>query len=63
MDGTSLIRVLMRINPSIKIVGASGYSSDASADGFLQAGGKHLLTKPYTAETLLKTIHETLEAT
>jgi CheY-like chemotaxis protein len=63
MDGTSLIRVLMRINPSIKIVRASGYCSDASADGFLQAGGKHLLTKPYTAETLLKTMREILEET
>jgi PAS domain S-box-containing protein len=61
MDGASLIRVLLRINPAIKILGASGLSRNGSGNRFPEAGVKHFLTKPYTAEALLKTIHGLLE--
>jgi PAS domain S-box-containing protein len=61
MDGTNLIRALLRINPAIKVVRASGLSATASENKFMQAGLKHFLTKPYTAATLLKTIRAALE--
>jgi PAS domain S-box-containing protein len=61
MDGLNLIRVLTRINPAIKIVAASGLAKNGS--GSREPGGniKHFLTKPYTAETLLKTIRAILD--
>jgi PAS domain S-box-containing protein len=61
MDGTSLVRVLLRINPAIKIVRASGLSLNGSEVRFAEAGVNHFLTKPYTAETLLKTIRAVLD--
>jgi signal transduction histidine kinase/ActR/RegA family two-component response regulator len=61
MGGPSLVSVLLRINPAIKIVRSSGLSSYGGANSFAEAGVKHFLTKPYTAETLLKTIRAALE--
>jgi PAS domain S-box-containing protein len=61
MDGTSLIRVLLRINPAIKIVMASGLSSNGSKSRFPEGEIRHFLTKPYTAETLLQTLRAILE--
>jgi YesN/AraC family two-component response regulator len=53
--------VLLRINPAIKIVTASGFASNFTGNGFTDIGVKHFLTKPYTAETLLKTMRAILE--
>jgi CheY-like chemotaxis protein len=59
MDGTSLIRVLLRINPAIKIVTSSGLTSTLS--GISISEFKYCLIKPYTAETLLNTMRAILE--
>jgi PAS domain S-box-containing protein len=61
MGGTSLVSVLLRINPAVKIVRSSGLSSYGEESRLSEAGVKHFLTKPYTAETLLKTIRGVLE--
>ena len=55
MDGSSLIEVLLRIDPAIKIVRTSGFYPNVAGNSLPEAGVKHFLTKPYTAETLLKT--------
>jgi CheY-like chemotaxis protein len=61
MDGTSLIRILLRINPAIKIVRSSGLSADSNGNKFPELGCKHFLTKPYTAENLVKTMRAILD--
>jgi CheY-like chemotaxis protein len=61
MGGTSLVSVLLRINPAIKIVRSSGLSSYGGGNTLSEAGVKHFLTKPYTAETLIKTIRAVLD--
>jgi PAS domain S-box-containing protein len=61
MDGTNLIRVLLRINPLVKIVTACGLSSNDSGNISAEVEVKHRLTKPYTAETLLRTMRAVLE--
>jgi PAS domain S-box-containing protein len=61
MGGTSLVSVLLRINPAVKIVTSSGLSSYGGGKNVSEAGVKHFLTKPYTAETLIKTIRAALE--
>ena len=56
MDGATLIRALQRLNPKPKIISASGLTSghktEIHADAFM--------TKPFTAEELLKTLAEIL---
>jgi CheY-like chemotaxis protein len=61
MDGLNVIRVLTRINPEIKIVAASGLTGNGGGTPGPGANTKHFLTKPYTAETLLKTMRTILD--
>jgi PAS domain S-box-containing protein len=61
MGGPSLVSVLLRINPAIRIIRSSGLSSDGDGKRSSEAEVKHFLTKPYTAETLIKTIRAVLD--
>jgi PAS domain S-box-containing protein len=60
MDGTATIQELVRLNPQVRIVGASGLATDAQAAGPAAARVIHFLPKPYTAETLLTAIRAAL---
>ncbi|CAG0959781.1 MAG: PAS domain S-box protein [Candidatus Methanoperedens sp.] len=59
MDGQASIRVIRRINPEVKIIAVSGLTEK---DRLLKVAdlANAFLPKPYTAEKLLKTIHEVL---
>ena len=62
MDGATTIRSMQKINPQVKIIAVSGLASNdkvVEAAGF---GPKAFLSKPYTAQELLKTINEVLSA-
>jgi len=61
MDGPATIRALMRLNPAVKIIAASGLNADGSVTKVTGAGIKHFLTKPYTAGTLLKVMRAILD--
>ena len=60
MDGASVIRALTKLNPAIKIIAVSGLQDNRSAAKASRANIKHFLTKPHTAEILLKTIRTVL---
>ena len=61
LDGPATIRALMKINPAVKIIGASGLHANGSLAKASGAGVKHFLTKPYTAGTLLRVIRTILD--
>lgn len=61
LDGAATIHALTRINPAVKIVAASGLNSNGNQAKAQSSGVKHFLTKPYTAETLLRTIRSVLD--
>jgi PAS domain S-box-containing protein len=56
MDGRATIYALLKINPKAKIIAMSGLDEADSAAKTSTAGVKHFISKPYTAETLLKTL-------
>ncbi|MEN3942589.1 PAS domain S-box protein [Prosthecobacter sp. SYSU 5D2] len=60
MDGPTMIPVLMRINPEVRIIAASGLNANGMVAKAANAGVKHFIPKPYTAETLLKTLKAVL---
>jgi PAS domain S-box-containing protein len=60
MDGPATIQVLMRMNPQICIVAASGMSANGMEEKATSAGVKNFIPKPYTAETLLQTLDAVL---
>ena len=61
MEGAAAIQVLLRINPAVRIVAASGLDSGDPVANASVPGVKHFLLKPYTAATLLKTMREVID--
>lgn len=59
MDGPSTIRALLRMDPNVRIIAATGLST-VKNDSSLQ-GVKLFLNKPYTAERLLKALGQVLK--
>jgi len=59
LDGPATIRVLMKMNPAVKVIAASGLKSD-SAIQKANPEIKYFIEKPYTAGTLLKTLRDIL---
>lgn len=53
MDGTATVKALRKISPSVKIIAASGLETSIE--------DAHHLAKPFTAEALLRTLHEILQ--
>ena len=61
MDGGALIRILTRINPSIRIIATSGLSANNTGSKILGATIRHFLTKPFPADVLLRTVRAILD--
>ncbi|HTJ78116.1 MAG TPA: PAS domain S-box protein [Rariglobus sp.] len=62
MDGPATINALMRINPQVLIIAASGLNANGGVAKVAGAGVKHFLPKPYTAEILLTALHNILHS-
>jgi len=60
MDGPTTIRTLQKINPLVKIIAVSGLASSDKVSLAMSAGVKAFLSKPYTAQELLKTLNGVL---
>lgn len=60
MDGPATIKVLRNMNPALKIVAASGISTNDAVTKATGLGVRHFVSKPYTAESLLRVLHECL---
>ena len=61
LDGPATIQVLLRINPAVRIIAASGIDSGENVVKATSAGVKDFLLKPYTADTLLTLVREVLD--
>jgi PAS domain S-box-containing protein len=61
MDGVATIHVLGCINPSVKIIAASGLELTENIAKASSAGVHDFLQKPYTAETLVRRVREVLD--
>jgi PAS domain S-box-containing protein len=62
MDGPATIRALQKMNPKVRIIAASGLTAGHKPGEAALEGVKLFLTKPYTAERLLKAIAEVLKS-
>jgi CheY-like chemotaxis protein len=60
MDGPATIQVLTKINPQALIIAASGMSTSEQAERATGGAVKHFLAKPYTAESMLRTVASVL---
>ena len=60
MDGAATIRALRRLDPSVRIVASSGLVARGQSMEAIDLGVDAILSKPYTADTLLRTISRVL---
>ena len=58
--GPATIRALRRLSPHVKIIASSGLAAGAKLAEAANAGVIKFLSKPYTAEKLLKALAESL---
>jgi len=61
MDGSSTIRALRRLAPSLKIVVSSGLLTDVNSAGVAGLDIQGYLTKPYTADQLTSMVNKVLK--
>jgi ActR/RegA family two-component response regulator len=61
MDGRACIHAVLQINPEAKIIAASGLGPDSGYIKAVESGVKHFLSKPFTAEAVLKKIHDLIK--
>ncbi|MFA6450556.1 MAG: PAS domain S-box protein [bacterium] len=56
MGGEEVFRLLRKINPEVKVIVCSGYSSDGKAGQILAEGAIGFLQKPFDSEKLMRVI-------
>jgi nitrogen-specific signal transduction histidine kinase/ActR/RegA family two-component response regulator len=61
MDGAAMIKALTYMNPSVKILKVSGLTNGVGREEIARGRAGRFLAKPFTAETLLKTLRDILE--
>jgi CheY-like chemotaxis protein len=60
MDGVATIAALQHLDPTVKIIAASGLGSNGGVARAADKGIEHFLPKPYTAEALLDILHRVI---
>jgi DNA-binding NtrC family response regulator len=60
MDGPATIRVLRKLDPSVKIIAASGLMDGEKVKDSTGMDDINFLVKPYTAEKLLNTVYKVI---
>lgn len=58
LDGVTTIKILQKITPDIKIIAMSGSNDDEEKIKAIECGVKDFLDKPFTANVLLKALHQ-----
>lgn len=62
LDGIAVFRSIREINPSIRVILASGYIEPESKSQLLRTGAKEFIQKPYDPNLVLKKVREVLDA-
>lgn len=63
LSGNDLATQLRAVQPGLRIIFSSGYSPDYSGSDIEQSSGAIFLQKPYSPNTLIKTVRRCLDAT
>jgi two-component system, cell cycle sensor histidine kinase and response regulator CckA len=61
MGGEACLQELLRIDPGVKVLVASGYSADISMRGPLEVGAKSFVSKPFRLKELLRQVRKVLD--
>ncbi len=61
LDGSRIFDEFRKINPNVKVLISSGFIDPGVKLGFLKAGAKGFIQKPYKLLDILKRVRETLD--
>ena len=61
MDGVETIQRLRELDPHVRVIAVSGLTDDGRLPRATEAGAEHLLSKPFSTDTLLRTVAQVLE--
>ena len=61
MDGHACLRELRKLNPDVKVIISSGYSSMVDAHNLLDSGAAAFMNKPYRLQEILHRLREILD--
>jgi two-component system, cell cycle sensor histidine kinase and response regulator CckA len=61
MGGTQCLRELLKEDPNVKVIVASGFSVDGPAEETIRIGAKAFVSKPYRANQILQVIRRALD--
>ncbi|PYI75041.1 MAG: hypothetical protein DMF04_11325 [Verrucomicrobia bacterium] len=62
MGGKEALKLLLEIDPSVNAIVSSGYAMDASMSRYQDFGFRGVITKPYEAAELSRTVREVIES-
>ena len=62
MGGHKCLDKLLKLNPDIKVIIASGYAADAKIEKTLNSGAAGFIGKPYQLRDMLEKVREVLDA-
>lgn len=60
MDGPAVIRAIRVLAPRLKVIAGSGSGTLADSPGLKELDVQAFLRKPYSADDLIRTVHEVL---
>jgi DNA-binding NarL/FixJ family response regulator len=61
MGGRKCLQELLKINPVVRVLIASGYSPNDLTRGALEGGAKGFVSKPYDTRLLLELVRNILD--
>ena len=60
MDGAATAAYFFEYHPKVAVIAASGLQAESGVARARNSGVRHFLAKPFTAETLLRSVHDAL---
>jgi two-component system cell cycle sensor histidine kinase/response regulator CckA len=60
MGGRKCLREMLKVDPSARVLVASGYSLDSSSEDFIRDGALGFISKPYQMNEMVKAVHRAL---
>jgi PAS domain S-box-containing protein len=61
MGGTECLKELLKIDPNVRVLVASGFSADASVRETIQIGAKGFISKPFRVKEILREVRKVLD--
>jgi len=62
MGGGRCLEELLKIDPNVKVIVASGHSADGPTRDALKRGAKGFVSKPFDVQQILRSVREALDS-